>query len=499
MSFKKAKSHISFKALCCKSILLILFVPIFSFSKTDSLLNVLKTAKDTAKINTLIRLADEYMFSGNMEEAEKCIITAQNENSIVKSRSSGLLIALKNISFYYKKSAFRLSFELCEETLPVAIELKDQTKIAECKSYMGMNAGRLGNFKRALELYHEALPVFESTNNYYWQTKLYSSIAGVYFDQFDYNMAIEYFSKTLDIAIKKSDKKVIGQTYNNIGSAWQNLGKQQKAKEFYLKAVEINSEANNLGNLAYNYMNLASCELSEGDIDLAKAYNKKALDIFVKFKDTYSIVGCMCVEADICNEKKEYKKAVEILKEATVLCEKTGSPLLMERTYKQMAAAFEMAGDYKNSVMYYKKFITTKDSIINEEIREELTKKQLYYEFDKKRLADSLETMTKEKYLQQEIESNKRSASLQRKISTISLISLLIVAALGFFIYRGSVKNKHAKKLIEKQKLIVELKNKAILDSMYYAKRIQQSLLPSEKYMKRNLEELKKKDKNTTS
>ena len=53
---------------------------------------------------------------------------------------------------------------------------------------------------------------------------------------------------------------------------------------------------------------------------------------------------------------------------------------------------------------------------------------------------------------------------------------------------------KKQKKVIEEQKLIVENqkhivdeKQKEILDSIRYAKRIQQSLLPTEKYINRNL------------
>lgn len=45
---------------------------------------------------------------------------------------------------------------------------------------------------------------------------------------------------------------------------------------------------------------------------------------------------------------------------------------------------------------------------------------------------------------------------------------------------------------LEEQKDIVEEKNKEIVDSIRYAKRIQSTLLPSEKYIEKNLERLKK-------
>ncbi len=463
-----------------KYFLVFLFiVPYFAFSSADSLMVALKTAKDTAHINTLVRLAEDHMYNGKMPEAEKCLLDAQAENQIIKNKNCEVYIALKLIFYHYKKGEFRLSYELCEEILLQAVELKDKNKLAECKTYMGMNMGRLGDFKKALAFYQEALPLVEDTKNISWQMRIYSNIAGVYFDQQDFKMAIVYFKKTLDMATRKDDKKVIGQTYNNIGSALSNMGNQREAKEHYLKAAEINLNAGNKNNLAYNYMNLASCELDEGDMHKAKEYNEKALKIFKDFKDTYSTVSCLCVEGDIFIKEKNYKKAVEVFEEAGRLSEKTGSPLIMMRTYIQMANAYELAGDIKNALLYTKKHLSTKDSIVNDNIREEITKKQLYYEFDKKQLADSLEASAKNKYLVQEVENSKRRASLQRNISIISLASLLIVAVLAFFIYRGAKKNKLAAIEIAHQKKALEGKNKEILDSFYYAKKIQAALLPT--------------------
>ncbi len=465
-------------------ILFFLIVPAFYFSNTDSLIRISNSLKDTAKINAFVKIAVLYMNEGKMEEAEKFLIKAHDENTIAKNRSSELFIALKNVFFNYKKSKFKLAYELGEEALPIAIDLNNQEGIAECKMYLGMCAGRLGDFKKALEFYHQSLPICETIGNVNMQMKLYSNIAGVYFDQLDYGMAIDYFKKTLEMAIKKNDNKVIGQTYNNIGSALSNLKNDKEAKEYYLKAVKVNLLSNNKHNLGYNYMNLASCEIAEKNFEKAKEYNKEALLIFKEFKDPYSIVSCLNVDADIFVAEKKIKQAVDVTEQAVKLAEKTGSPLLMERTYKQMADAYELNGDMKRSVVYLRKYINTKDSIINDEIREEVTKKQLYFEFDRKRLSDSLEAESKQKYLKQEIESNKRSVSLQRNISIISLLSLLIVGVLAFYIYRGLKKNKQAAKIIEGQKKIVEGKNTEILDSISYAKRIQSAILPPKRLVK---------------
>jgi hypothetical protein len=50
------------------------------------------------------------------------------------------------------------------------------------------------------------------------------------------------------------------------------------------------------------------------------------------------------------------------------------------------------------------------------------------------------------------------------------------------------------KAMIEEQKLIVEEKQKALLDSIHYAKRIQQAMLPADSFIERII----KKTKNDT-
>ncbi len=64
-------------------------------------------------------------------------------------------------------------------------------------------------------------------------------------------------------------------------------------------------------------------------------------------------------------------------------------------------------------------------------------------------------------------------------VSTFVLTSIIIV--------QFKITNQKYESIIEEQKLIVEIKNKDITDSIKYAKRIQTSLLPTEKYIERIL------------
>jgi hypothetical protein len=74
-----------------------------------------------------------------------------------------------------------------------------------------------------------------------------------------------------------------------------------------------------------------------------------------------------------------------------------------------------------------------------------------------------------------------------------NLINYLSGLLFMFFIVYTHEKNQETYiREINDQKKIIEEKNKDILDSMHYAKRIQRSQLPTDKYVERKLKELKK-------
>jgi antitoxin component YwqK of YwqJK toxin-antitoxin module len=116
-------------------------------------------------------------------------------------------------------------------------------------------------------------------------------------------------------------------------------------------------------------------------------------------------------------------------------------------------------------------------------------------------------TFQKNKLVEQRIEAVKKEKELalsneekQKQQTIIYFIGamLLLVLLFSIFVFRGyRQKQKANDELIEKNNLIAEQKNlveekqREILDSIYYARRIQRSLLPTEKYIDKNLNRLK--------
>ncbi|MDP1799958.1 MAG: hypothetical protein Q8L81_01305, partial [Bacteroidota bacterium] len=128
----------------------------------------------------------------------------------------------------------------------------------------------------------------------------------------------------------------------------------------------------------------------------------------------------------------------------------------------------------------------------NQETRKASIKSQLKYEYEKKVAADSVKVAEEKKLTTLQLKQEEN----QRYFLYAGLLLTLVFGVFMFNRFRTIKKQKNTinaqKTVVEQQKYLVEEKQKEIMDSIRYAKRIQTSLLPTEKYLDRSFKELKK-------
>ena len=139
------------------------------------------------------------------------------------------------------------------------------------------------------------------------------------------------------------------------------------------------------------------------------------------------------------------------------------------------------------------------DSIVNKETKKAFVKKQFQYEYEKKAATDSIKNSEEQKVKDAQLFA--QSASLkQEKVQRYALYGglLLVISFLGFVFNRFKVTQKQ-KAIIEAQKIEVDRayeslheKNKEVMDSIFYARRIQRALITSERYIHKHLNRLMK-------
>ena len=139
---------------------------------------------------------------------------------------------------------------------------------------------------------------------------------------------------------------------------------------------------------------------------------------------------------------------------------------------------------------HFIKYTILKDSIFNKQIMIKQTEAELNYQFDKKTAQDSIRNAEQANQKEMQYSQKIREQRAYTYGGIIGIVLMIIVTGVSFRAYKLK---KKTNTLISKQKNLLEEKQKEILVSIHYAKRIQQSLLPNEKYIDKNLKRLNKK------
>ncbi|CAF4139087.1 unnamed protein product, partial [Adineta steineri] len=116
---------------------------------------------------------------------------------------------------------------------------------------------KIGQFNKAEELYNVLL---EQTSDEGEKAIYYGCLGYVKDDQGDYEKAIWYYEKGLEIEQKTlpSNHPSLATSYNNIGNVYDNMGEYEKALSYYEKALEIDQITlpSNHPDLATSYNNI---------------------------------------------------------------------------------------------------------------------------------------------------------------------------------------------------------------------------------------------------
>ncbi len=246
--------------------------------------------------------------------------------------------------------------------------------------------------------------------------------------------AISMYNEALNVSLRMKDETGAALQLGNVGNVFYAMGDTLKTLDYYKKALAIYEKNNLKEGMARNYGN----------------------------------IGYVYIEL------KKYKEAEEYTLKALDLAQQIKSVALINNFCENLSGLYELKGDNKSALQFYKRYIITRDSLYNEETTKKTVKAEMNFEFEQK------EIIAKQERARQKIIRN----------SFIGAFAMMFILAIA--VLRGYKLKQKANQLISEQKVLVDIKNKEITDSIKYAKRIQQSLFPTEKYIERNINNLQK-------
>lgn len=413
-------------------------------------------AANKLMIITLSKIAVVHFFLSDYPKAKEYYLSGLklSEKTNDKPQAAITLIGIANVNYCQSDYPNALLFYF--KGLKLYEEIGDKKAIGKTLVGVANVYKAESDFTKALEYSFKGLKIFEEEGEKQTIAGSLGNIANVYLKQTNYPRALEYYLKSLKIAEEVNDKQQIGRTLGNIAIVYHNQSNYDKAMEYYLKGLKISEEAGNTQQICLTLGNLGNLYTIIGKYKEAEAHLKKALSISIE------------IGAD--NNQILFREFL------VQLYEKTNRPAL--------------------ALEHYKKCISLRDTIFSQENSKKLMRTEMDHEYEKKKAVADAEHKV-------QIENQKLIAAEKDKKQNVIIVSVIagfiLVFVFAVFVFR-SLRITHKQKIIieqknaetEHQKKEIEDKQKAILDSIHYAKRIQQAQIPSEKMIDKYLTRLRK-------
>ena len=485
----------------------------FLLEAQDSLLKKFNSENDIRKkVLTGLELVNEYRdkgMPGNGIIIGNDILALAKKNklsNLVADCYSRVAVLYDDIASYDTATLYSIN------ALEIHLSLKMDKNTANDYTALGGIYYSQSLYVKSLECYLKSMAIREKIKDLHGLGQNYNNIANIYKDLDNYSVSYRYRVKALNIFKKENHLRGIGSLLSNLAydlgsmqdSARARLGFTQKQREdttiaYYRQAYAIFEKVQMPEGIAAVLGNMGLYYTAINKHDSGIICEKKSYEIYKQIGSKIDMAGCLGDMSKIYVAMKNYKEAVKVGLEAKVLAEETGNRFALDEIYKNLYGAYKGLNKMTEALLYHEKWKINSDSLKGEQENRALTTKALQYEFDKKAAADSIKNDEEKKVKDAEIHLQQLQLKQEKNQRYVLFGGVALLLMFGVFMFNRFKVTQRQRNIIalqqketEKQKHIIEEKQKEILDSIYYARRIQRSLMSNEKYIYKTLQRLRK-------
>ena len=477
----------------------------------DSLYQVLASQKeDSNKVETLLaihilwRLNDS---DSGLTFANKAIQLAESIDYKAGAMNAYLLEGI----IYYKIDKLKDALKCFIAAYPFAEEMNNYKKMLSLCNNISVISIAQGDYNEALKYTSKMLEINKKhfKNSAMYQCGGNLNIGIIMKEQGKYREALNFYRKALPIAMTNpEDSKQLklkhGAILDGMGTVYHKLHLLDSAKYCFSKAIKVRQDAKHEVGVATTNTNYAQVLMEEGNYKLALSQLSFALATYQTQEVNLQIAKTGLIIAEVKILQKEYSEAISMINKSLRALQEENSKIEVKEAYKLLARAFSGLGNYRKAYTYEKMYGNIKDTIYNGEMAEQLAEMRTSFELEKQE--------ERIKHLNEREAINKDKLEAEKTISmyiTIGFIIFAVFALIIFFVINQQYQiKKRSNEILQKQKEeilernveinaqkeeiliqrdMLEELNEDVTASIRYAKRLQDAILPPDSYIKSTL------------
>ena len=423
-----------------KYLALLFFVVSYFYSSAqgdrviDSMLQVLKTTKeDTNKVILLLNIGEQY------ERVAPETSKQYYHQSLQLSQKIGYKPGEIKFASYYTavlnmQGRFDSSLLLNKKALVLAKQMKEELSIAKTTINTANSFHMISKEDSAIYYYMQALPILDKLGNKRMLGIAYSNLQIIYTELTQYQKAIEYGKKGLEIFDNEVEDP-LNQSYclTNLGIVYSSLKRLDSAEIYFTEALQISRHISDQYAESAILLDLGDIHYKLGRLEEARKTFDKAY-LIAKEMDLAETQAIALKGIAMYNlEKKNFPLARMYADSALIIALKNDSRKQTLKLYNLLADISYASQDFRAAHQFEEKEDALRDSINADNLLELSTEFETKYETEKKEI----------KILLQQNQLKQKSTFIY--FLSAGVIAMLIISLLIYRNYRNRQKLQQAK------------------------------------------------------
>ncbi len=241
----------------------------------------------------------------------------------------------------------------------ILVQTPDQKKAeADQLFQQGNQQYENSQFQAAIQLWQEALKIYRELGDHSEEAASLNNLGIAYDSLGRYQKAIEFHQQSLTIEQEIGDRNGVATSLNNLGGAYRSLGQYQKAIEFHQQSLAIKQEIGDRNGEAGSLVNLGIAYDSLGRYQKAIEFYQQSLFIFREVGDRNGEATALGNLGNTYYFLGQYQKAIEYYQRSLTIEQEIGDRNGVANSLGNLGNAYESLGQYQKAIEYHQRSLT---------------------------------------------------------------------------------------------------------------------------------------------
>lgn len=395
--------------------------------------------------------------------------------------SVGLSTSLASLANLYWRNGDMVNARLfISESIDILTDIGDLKTVTMMLNQLGLICSTEGKYFEASTHFYRALDIADSFGNKEGVAYSLNNLGLLFVRHENYDKALGFSKKSLEISKDANDKRGMSFAYNQVATVYASLKEFDKALINYQNCLKILNDFGRREDIARLKLNISSTYLKLDSLDKAKLLYEEIFEIIDQIKNKSMLIQAKIGRGELLYKQGEINAALQEAKEGAGLLQIVNDINESRKVEKLLSRIYEKKGEWRSSLIHFKKYITLNDSIKSTKTLRKMIYKESEYRINRNQDSTSMTILLKEnEILENEnlINSLKHEEKVKNLIIYGVFIGAFLLLAIAFLWLWSYKKDKELKEVEMHKEINLNIKEIDFLQSSLKAQSKQRAVL----------------------